>query len=368
MKKFDKFLVVTMFLLIVILVFGIFYYNVILYYKNLSNKNDKKEESSEIIVIPDQYKTIELSAAGDCTLGTGANFSYKGNFDWWFKEKAKSDYKYFFSGVKDYFINDDYTFVNLEGTFTKSNNKTKKQFNFKGDPSYVNILLEGSVEGVNLANNHTNDYGTTGYSDTKKYLKEANIDSFGYDNVLIKEIKGIKIAFVGYTTVGLWPTSTSEMTKTIKSLKEEGKADIVVANFHWGIELARKMSDSQRKNAHLAIDNGADIVIGHHPHVVQGIENYKGKYIVYSLGNFVFGGNSSPGKAASEAIIAKIYLDYKNNELQNIELDIIPVSISSTSSRNDYKPVPLTGKRKQYLINTINKYSINYKYEEKTIE
>lgn len=368
MKKFDKLLIIVMSLLIVILVFGIFYYNVILYYRNLSNKNDLRQESSEIIVIPDQYKKIELSAAGDCTLGTGANFSYKGNFDWWFKEKAKSDYKYFFSGVKDYFINDDYTFVNLEGTFTKSNNKTKKQFNFKGDPGYVNILLEGSVEGVNLANNHTNDYGTTGYSDTKKYLKEANIDTFGYDNVLIKEIKGIKIAFVGYTTVGLWPTSTSEMTKTIKSLKEEGKADIVVANFHWGIELVRKMSDSQIKNAHLAIDNGADIVIGHHPHVVQGIENYKGKYIVYSLGNFVFGGNSYPGKGAWEAIIAKIYLNYKNNELQNIELDIIPVSISSISSRNDYKPVPLTGKKKQELINTINKYSINYKYEEKVIE
>lgn len=323
-----------------------------------------KEELSNIEKAPDKYKTIELSAAGDCTLGTGANFSYHGNFDWWFKEKAKGDFSYFFSGVKHLFENDDFTFVNMEGTLTKSNKLVSKAFNFKGDPSYVNILLEGSVEGVNLANNHTNDYGETGYADTKKYLKEANIDYFGYQDVLIKEIKGIRIAFVGYTKVGLWVTSNSDIIKSIRKVKASGEADIIIANFHWGVELARKMNDSQVSLARLAIDNGADLVIGNHPHVVQGMELYKGKYIIYSLGNFVFGGNKYPGKGAWEAIITKIYLNYKNDELENISVKIIPVSISSITTRNDYKPVVLEGKKKQAVIDVINTYSINYKYKE----
>ena len=326
--------------------------------------NDTKKSYSDITKAPDKIKIIELSAAGDCTLGTGANFSYSGNFDWWFKEKVKGDFGYFFSGIKHLFQNDDFTFVNLEGTLTKSNKLTKKQFNFKGDPSYVNILLEGSVEGVNLANNHTNDYGQTGYLDTKKYLTESNIDYFGYDDILIKEIKGVKIAFVGYTKVGLWVTSDRDIIKNIKKIKDSGEVDIIIANFHWGVELARKMNNSQINLAHLAIDNGADLVIGNHPHVVQGMELYKGKYIIYSLGNFVFGGNSYPGKGAWEAIIAKIYLNYKNDELENISLKIIPVSISSISTRNDYKPIVLEGKKKQAVIDIINQYSINYKYNE----
>ena len=107
MTKLSKLLIVSLSLSIVILVFGIFYFNVILYYRGLSNNNNNIQESEEIIVIPNKYATIELSAAGDCTLGTGANFSYNGNFNWWFKEKAKGDYKYFFSGVKKYFENDD---------------------------------------------------------------------------------------------------------------------------------------------------------------------------------------------------------------------------------------------------------------------
>ena len=314
----------------------------------------------------DQYNTITITTAGDCTLGTGANFSYKGNFDWWFKEKANSDYSYFFKNVKKYFENDDFSYVNMEGTLTTSNKKEKKKFNFKGDPSYVNILLSGNIEGVNLANNHTNDYGEKGYSDTKKYLSAAKIDYFGYDNILIKNIKGIKIAFLGYTGVGLWISNDNEMVKTIKRLKNEEKIDIVVVNFHWGNEYSYTMTDSQIKRGHLAIDSGADIVIGNHPHVVQGIEKYNNKYIIYSLGNFVFGGNSSPGVKAQTALITKLYITVKNKKLDELDFQLIPVSISSIKSRNNYQPTPLTGNEKEKLIKTVNKYSLNYKYVDNT--
>ncbi len=309
-------------------------------------------------------QTVEITTAGDCTLGSDTNFGYNGQFDWWFKNKADSNYGYFFDKVRYLFENDDYSYVNLEGTLTTYNKKNEKTFNFKGDPSYVNILLSGNIEGVNLANNHSNDYGVIGYNDTKKYLKEANIDYFGYDDILIKEIKGKKIAFVGYTSVGLWTSKIDDFKNAIKKLKEEEKVSVVIANFHWGIEYSHTMSDVERKWAHIAIDSGADIVIGSHPHCLQGMEVYNGKYIVYSLGNFVFGGNSSPRDIAYECIVVKMFFDFVDDELVNIRIKVIPCNISSSKSRNNYQPIVVHGKDKEKLINRINKYSINYKYNE----
>ena len=333
------------------------YYAYYIDYKKISNNNNDNDN---------EYDTITITTAGDCTLGTGANFVYKGNFDWWFKEKANSDYNYFFKNVKKYFENDDFSYVNMEGTLTTSNKKEKKKFNFKGDPSYANILLAGDVEGVNLANNHTNDYGEEGYNDTKKYLNNAKIDYFGYDNILIKNIKGIKIAFLGYTGVGLWISDDNEMAKAIKRLKKEEMIDIVVVNFHWGNEYSYTMTSTQIKRAHLAINSGADIVIGSHPHVVQGIEKYNDKYIIYSLGNFVFGGNSNPGVKARTALITKLYITVKNKKLDELDFQLIPVSISSIKNRNNYQPTPLIGKEKESLIKTVNKYSVNYQYIDNT--
>lgn len=315
--------------------------------------------------IPLKEEVIEVTTAGDCTLGADTNFGYNGQFDWWFKNKANSDYGYFFSKVKHLFTNDDFSYVNLEGTLTTYNKKTTKKYNFKGDPSYTNILIAGDIEGVNIANNHSNDYGDIGYSDTKKHLEEASIDYFGHDSILIKEIKGKKIAFVGYTSVGLWIDKNSDMSRTIKKLKEEDKVDLVIASFHWGIEYSHIATDAQRKTAHLAIDSGADIVIGSHPHCLQGMEIYKDKYIVYSLGNFVFGGNSAPKEIGRECLIVKMFFHFKDGNLENIDIKLIPCYISSTKSRNNYQPIEATGKDKTDLINIVNKYSINYKYVEK---
>ena len=325
---------------------------------------EKKEEKEEEVIYIPKEETIEITTAGDCTLGADTNFGYSGQFDWWFKNKANGNYGYFFEKVKYLFSDDDYSYVNLEGTLTTSNKKTDKKYNFKGDPKYVNILIEGGIEGVNIANNHSNDFGQVGYSDTKKHLESANIDYFGHDSILIKEIKGKKIAFVGYTGVGLWVDNDNDMAKTIKKLKEENQVDLVIANFHWGIEYSHKMTDVQRKRAHLAIDSGADIVIGSHPHCLQGMEVYKDKFIVYSLGNFVFGGNSAPKQIGRECIIVKMFFDYLDDNLINIRIKVIPCDISSIKSRNNYQPIPVTGNIKLNYLNTINKYSINYKYVE----
>ena len=342
-----------------------------LYYNMKEQKNianiivimTEEGSHSSYVKVP-KRETIEITTAGDCTLGADTNFGYNGQFDWWFKNKAKGNYGYFFEKVKYLFDNDDYSYVNLEGTLTKYNKKSEKKFNFKGDPSYVNILIQGGIEGVNIANNHSNDYGNQGYIDTQKHLTDAKVDYFGHDSVLIKKIKGKKIAFVGYTGVGLWIDKDADMVKTIKRLKEEENVSLVIANFHWGIEYSRKMTDVQRNRAHLAIDSGADIVIGSHPHCLQGMEVYKNKYIVYSLGNFVFGGNSNPKQIGRECIIVKMFFDYIDDELSNIRLKLIPCNISSVSSRNNFQPIPVTGNTKKNYLNTINKYSINFKYEE----
>ena len=332
--------------------------------KEQSEKETKEEIKEKEIIIEPKVYLIEITTAGDCTLGTDSNFGYKNEFDWYFKEKVKEDYSYYFAKVKYLFDNDDYSYVNLEGTLTTYNKKTKKKYNFKGNPKYTNILTEGSIEGVNIANNHSNDYSDQGYRDTKKYLTEAGIDYFGHDSVLIKEIKGKKIAFVGYTGVGLWIDNDKEMAKTNKKLKEEDHVDIVIANFHWGIEYSHTMTDVQRKRAHLAIDSGADIVIGSHPHCLQGMELYKDKYIVYSLGNFIFGGNSNPKSIGRECIIVKMYFKYIDDEYQGVQIKVIPCNISSVKSRNNYQPIVVDDKTKKAYIDLMNKYSKNYKYVE----
>jgi len=351
------------YVIIFIVIFFLFFVPFTYFYETAVKIEPIKVKTVEYI--PPKEETIEITTAGDCTLGADTNFGYNGQFDWWFKNTAKGDYGYFFSKVKHLFTDDDYSYVNLEGTLTKYNKKTTKKYNFKGDPSYTNILISGDIEGVNIANNHSNDYGDIGYSDTKKYLSEANIDYFGHDSILIKEIKGKKIAFVGYTSVGLWIDKDTEMAKTIRKLKEEDKVDVVVANFHWGIEYSHVATKEQRNRAHLAIDSGADIVIGSHPHCLQGMEVYKDKYIVYSLGNFVFGGNSAPKQIGRECLIVKMFFNFVGNDLEGIDIKLIPCYISSIKNRNNYQPIEATGKDKTNLLNTVNKYSINYKYVDK---
>lgn len=360
--------------ILIVLIFGLNFTLLCCFLYNYSQKNSEnisnivdvnsEDEKIEEVYIEPKIDIIEITTAGDCTLGTDSNFGYKNEFDWYFKEKVKEDYSYYFAKVKYLFDNDDYSYVNLEGTLTTYNKKTSKKYNFKGNPKYVNILKEGSIEGVNIANNHSNDYGNIGYADTKKYLEEASIDYFGHDSILIKEIKGKKIAFVGYTGVGLWIDNDKEMAKVIKKLKEEDLVDIVIANFHWGIEYSHSMTDVQRKRAHLAIDSGADIVIGSHPHCLQGLEMYKDKYIVYSLGNFVFGGNSNPKSIGRECIIVKMFFKFYDDEYHGVDIKVIPCNISSISSRNNYQPIVVTGKTKDNYLKTINKYSKNYQYKE----
>ncbi len=301
----------------------------------------------------DEYTIITISAAGDVTLGRDANASYPNSFDHEL-ELQKRNYSYFLKNVKPIFERDDLTIANLEAPFTTASDKAEKQFRFKSNPVNAEILKQGSVEAVNLANNHIFDYLDKGYRDTILQLTNSQIGYFGFEHQYITEVKGIKIGLLGYTG---WENSTqkkAEIKKAVDSLKEKG-VSIIIVSFHWGEEKKYLPNAIQKDLGHFCIDIGCDLVLGHHPHVVQGVEQYKGKSIVYSLGNFCFGGNRNPSD--KDAYIYQHSFRFKENVLDTEEGQIIPVSVSSVSYRNNYQPTPLQGVEADRIMNKLRKYS-----------
>lgn len=328
--------------------------------KNLLTGGKKQKEEAAISeemekTTKRKNKTVSftISAVGDCTFGTDENFAYEGSMPAKYDEVG--DFNYFFENVKSVFEEDDLTIVNFEGTLTDSTTREDKQFAFKADKSYAEILTDGFVEAANLANNHSKDYGEQSYNDTMDALDEAGITNFGYDRVAIKKVKGIKVGLVGTYVLADGLGVKDSMEKNIQDLKDEG-AQVIIASFHWGEEKAEYPNDVQVELAHAAIDAGADLVLGHHPHVLQGIEQYKGKNIVYSLGNFCFGGNMYPSDM--DTMIFQQTFTLKGGKLQEDNVtNIIPCSISSVEDYNNYQPTPAAGEKETEILNKITKRS-----------
>lgn len=317
----------------------------------------KGEEPEEIESIqPVEEVKITISAAGDCTIGTDEQFDKSSNFDAFYI--VKKDPAYFFQGVRDIFAADDLTIINMEGTLTESTDRQPKTFAFKGPPKYTEILTAGSVEAANLANNHSKDYGEQSYNDTIQHLENAGITTFGYDRVAIKEVKGIKVGLVGIYELADGMGRQQQVIDNIKLAKDQG-AQVVIVSFHWGTEKANYPDDIQKSLAHTAIDHGADLVMGHHPHVLQGIEKYNGKNIVYSLGNFCFGGNRNPSD--KDTMIFQQTFTFENGTLvQDDVTNIIPCSLSSVPQYNDYQPTPLEGTEADRVMQKIQEFSAGF--------
>lgn len=299
---------------------------------------------------------IVLSFAGDCTLGTDPSFTYNT-----FPQKVQEvgeNYAYFFQNVLPIFSEDDLTVVNLEGPLTNAEAKAEKKFTFKGPAEYAKILSAGSVEAANLANNHSMDYLEQGFEDTKKALDAESIAYFGLGTEYTANIRGKNIVLLGYKG-WLENVDFGALEADIKKHKDEGS--IVIANFHWGSEKSYRPNTFQVDVAHAAIDYGADIVIGHHPHVIQGLEMYKGKPIAYSLANFCFGGNNNPPD--KRTFILQTDLVISNSSLSQIGIRVIPASISSVSTLNNYQPTPSEGADKAVLLEELNNLSTNLNFE-----
>ncbi len=295
---------------------------------------------------------LTISFTGDCTLGDDVTFSSTNSLGSFYDSYGP---EYFFQNVKDIFAEDDLTFVNLEGPFTDQGVRAEKEYAFRGKPEYTQILTSGNVDVVTLANNHSEDYGEVSLTDTEKYLEEAGIDYCLERKYVMKEINGVNVALLGIHALFDGMTCVDRLQETIDEARAAG-AQIVIVAFHWGDELSTTPSEVQQQLGHTAIDLGADLVVGHHPHVLQGIEEYQGKYIVYSLANFCFGGNTNP-RELDTMIFQMTFLLSQSGKLTDTEINIIPCSSSSAQGWNNYQPTPATGSEAKRIIDKINERS-----------
>ena len=309
-------------------------------------------------------KSIVISAVGDCTLGNDVKQESAACFNRVYEREGPA---HFFKYTKDIFSFDDLTIANLEGVLTEQGSPANKTWRFRGRPEYITMLQDASIDAVSFANNHCHDYGEVSFADTKANLELYGLPYSAEDNICVVERKGIRIgiasvqiAFRHGDTAQSAEYQDTEFLKNllltkINELKLSG-AQLILVNCHWGIEGTRTPSAAQRELGHFAIDNGADLVIGHHPHVLQPVELYNGKYILYSLGNFCFGGNKNPSD--KQTMIWQQAFTVSETGVETALVHIVPCRLSSVTNQNDYCPTPLfEGPEREKLMNMMNQIS-----------
>ncbi len=276
--------------------------------------------------------TILVTAVGDCTLGGVANHTasseklFAGLVD-------RNGYDYFFKNVKDIFEADDFTVVNLEGPLTTAKDYYgQANFYFRGRPSDARILSVSSVEVANVANNHIFNFGQAGFDETVQALSAENVGACGYEVVYYAEVKGLTVGFVGFDQ---WLSTNDDIRRVMDEVRPN--CDLLIASYHGGIENTHTISDAVRSAGRLMVDLGADLVIGNHSHMYSGVEKYKGKYIIGSLGNFCFGGNLKP-KEYSCAIFRQAFTISSGGKVEDAGIDIIPAQVGSRRNVNDCQP------------------------------
>ena len=320
-----------------------------------SSDSSSDSESSDTVSTKSKHDTpvtLTISVVGDCTLGTDETFDYSTSLNAYFENYGK---EYFLQNVKSIFEADDLTIANNEGTFTDSSSREDKTFAFKAPASFAGIYSSSSVEAVNTANNHSHDYGEQSFQDTMDALDAQGIVHFGYDETAVMDIKGVKVGLVGIYELYDHLEREQQLKDNIAKVKKDG-AELIIVIFHWGNEKETVPDSNQTTLGHLAIDLGADLVCGHHPHVLQGIEEYKGKNIVYSLGNFCFGGNSAPSDMDSMIFQQTFTISNDGVKADNVT-NIIPCSISSAYGYNNYQPTPAEGDEKIRIMEKIQERS-----------
>ncbi|MGD8744183.1 MAG: CapA family protein [Candidatus Woesebacteria bacterium] len=289
-----------------------------------------------------ESKTSTLIATGDVMLGRSVNYS----------TVAAGDFNWPFMYVEDLLKDADITLINLEGTLLSECPLTNEGMKFCGNTRHVTGLVNAGVNIVGLANNHASDYGSDGINETKSALESSKILTVGLGSPTFMDVKDKTFAFLSYNsifpnTVRISWADKEKIRSDIQTVKP--KSDIIVVSFHWGNEYTSSPTKKQVELGHMAIDSGADLVVGHHPHWIQPVEIYKGKVILYSLGNFIF--DQMWSQKTKEGVVGKF--TFYEGEL--IDIELIPVLIE------DYgQPKVLKGSTAKLLMDDIRTSSVLY--------
>ena len=342
-------------------------------YEDNKESRDKADKHSEIGLIEKiKEKVNELMGREEEIYENKFRVSLVGDmlFDGHIRNHIdQHGYDYPWEYVSEYFKDDDISIGNLETSITRGGKPwPNKQFNFRSDPENIAAMKRAGIDVVSLANNHTLDFGYEGLKDTIDYLNAGNIESLGAgDNIeeatrpIIIEKEKTKIGILAYSRVapdaGWWPNSDKagvasaydkhldEVLESIRDTKE--KVDLLIMVIHWGKELHEMPREDEVSVAKKMIDMGVDLIAGHHPHVVQGIEIYKGKPIFYSLGNFIFGSRS---ELSSNTMIAQV--NFNHREMESI--DIIPLHIENS------RPEKISEDRKEEKLEYLKSISSDF--------
>lgn len=298
---------------------------------------------------------IVLSLAGDCIIGSdeplhSAPDSFVGTL-----KALGNDYAYPLLHAQDLFANDDFTLINLECMLTdKRDNKNPDLYtNFRGPAAYVNILTQGSVEGVSMSNNHALDYGRGGLDDCQRNLDNAGVKWAYNQTYFTFEKDGIKVAVFSFRRYYM-EVYYQWLEREISRIKKNEGVDFVIVCLHHGTEYQEKHNDEeQTRFAHHAIDHGADLIVGTHPHVLHGIEVYKNRLIFYSLGNFTFGGNKEPFPESIPTAVMSVKINFENGALASTQFTIHPYYTTGTQPMNNYQPIPVTGEDAQRVMDIL---------------
>ena len=317
-----------------------------------SEVESETESETETIVEP-VISTFTITATGDCALGALQYHEWAASFHQYYDEQGEA---YFFANFRDIFEADDMTLINLECVFTDAEVRVEKQFNIKGKESYTGILTSQFVEACTLGNNHSLDYGPESLLDTQNALDAAGV-LWAYNDVVsyYTTEDGLKIAIVSASTLASDGDQTQHLYDGVAAAKEAG-SNLIIACPLWGVEGDYNANGKQQELAHGLIDAGADLIIGNHPHVLQGIEYYQGKLICYSLGNFSFGANRDPYD--KKAGVFQQTFTFIDGELQmDVDAQLIPVRVSGQNTYNNYQPILAQDSQKEEIIQIMNNIS-----------
>lgn len=307
------------------------------------------------INVPAQDVSVRLTFAGDCTLGCEAKFYDYGNTA--ITKINENGFDYPFKLWQFLFAKDDATLINFEGVLTDNDRllRAKKVYVFRGPTTFAQILPTGSVEMATIENNHILDLGEKGMADTIDALTGQNVHYTSSDHVIVLEKDGVRIGFSS-SQFQLTPTRKRSINAQLEALKKVGCVAIV-HNAHMGEEYSKTINKYQKEVADYVRERGATLLIGHHPHVVQGVWQYDTMLAVYSLGNFSFGGNAHPRDF--DAVVADVTMNFRDGALTDQQLTLWPAEISGSTKRNDFQPYPATGELAQRVMRKMQRSS-NY--------